>query len=54
LSDHYVLLANCGAYSGLSILFQIRWRSDFSFRVLIGRSGRYQREVGRLLGEWRV
>jgi len=31
--------------------FQIRKRSDFSFRELTGRSGRQQREVGRLLGE---
>jgi hypothetical protein len=31
--------------------FQIRWRSDFSFRELTGRSGRQQKEVGRLLGE---
>jgi hypothetical protein len=31
--------------------FQIRERSDFSFRELTGRSGRQQREVGRLLGE---
>ena len=30
---------------------QIRGRSDFSFRELTGRSGRQQREVGRLLGE---
>jgi hypothetical protein len=31
--------------------FQIRGRSDFSFRELTGRSERQQREVGRLLGE---
>jgi hypothetical protein len=31
--------------------FQIRGRSHFSFRELTGRSGRQQREVGRLLGE---
>jgi hypothetical protein len=31
--------------------FQIRGRSDFSFRELTGRSGRQQKEVGRLLGE---
>jgi hypothetical protein len=31
--------------------FQIRGRSDFSFRELTGRSGRQQREVERLLGE---
>jgi hypothetical protein len=31
--------------------FQIRGRSDFSFRELTGRSGRQQREVRRLLGE---
>jgi hypothetical protein len=31
--------------------FQIRGRSDFSFRELTGRSGRQQSEVGRLLGE---
>ena len=35
----------------LSHYFQIRGRSDFSFRELTGRSGRQQREVGRLLGE---
>jgi hypothetical protein len=31
--------------------FQIRGRSDFSFRELTGKSGRQQREVERLLGE---
>ena len=31
--------------------FQIRGRSDFSFRELKGRNGRQEREVGRLLGE---
>ena len=31
--------------------FQIRERSDFSFRELTGRSGGQQREVVRLLGE---
>jgi hypothetical protein len=31
--------------------FQIKGRSDFSFRELTGRSGRQQREVGGLLGE---
>jgi hypothetical protein len=31
--------------------FKIRGRSDFSFRELTARSGRQQREVGRLLGE---
>jgi hypothetical protein len=36
----------------LAITFhEIRGRSDFSFRELTGRSGRQQREVGRLLGE---
>ena len=41
------------AQSGLPLLSNERdnWTSDFSFRELTGRSGRQQREVGRLLGE---
>ena len=31
--------------------FRLRGRSDFSVRELTGRSGKQQREVGRLLGE---
>ena len=51
----------CQAYFGNIVMilrmvegshyFQIRGKSNFSFRELTGRSGRQQREVGRLLVE---
>jgi len=34
--------------------FQIRGRSDFSFRELTGRSGRQQTKLRRFLGETNV
>jgi hypothetical protein len=48
---HNVNVEVCRSNVTVCHYFQIRGRSDFSFRELTWRSGRQQREMGRLLRE---